>query len=512
MSGVPVSMSTVERHASSSDLWVVINGRVYDLTSFVPDHPGGVKVIAQYAGRDASAGFNVVHNAEILTTLPPEADKGPVDQTTIQAHHKLPKTSDGAAAASANGGGGGVVAARADVGVDVDVESIPMERCLNVADMQAVAARRVGREGWDYYMSAADDEITMRENRAAFLRIWMRPRVLVNVARIDMTTQMLGETVAFPCYVSACALGKLAHPDGEVAITRGCGAAGVIQMCPTLGSCTLEEMAAARLPKQTQWFQLYVNNNRALTATLIQRAERAGMRALCVTVDAPMLGRRERDMRNKFSDAGPAEQKGAQRNRSQGTARAISGWIDASLNWNDVAALKALTTLPIILKGIQCGADAVKAAEHGVAGIVVSNHGGRQADFSRSGIETLVEVVAELKAANYADALEIYMDGGVRRGTDIFKAIALGCRAVGIGRPSLFGLAAYGADGVERVLDILREELMMTMTMMGCPTLKHITHNMVITDSLAAKTVAVPLDHLYETNYQPLTLVTRSRM
>lgn len=233
----------------------------------------------------------------------------------------------------------------------------------------------------------------------------------VDVSKIDLTGSMLGYKSSIPVYITATALGRLAHPEGEVVLTRAAHGQGVIQMCPTLASCTLEEMMEAKQPDQTQFFQLYVNHNREVTKRLVKRAEAGGIKALFVTVDAPQLGRREKDMRNKFTLQGTAVQskddKKGKVKRNEGTTRAISQFIDPSLSWKDIKWLQTITDLPIILKGIQCGEDAVKAVEYGCQGIVCSNHGGRQLDFARSGIEVLVEVMDALEKAGHKDKLEV---------------------------------------------------------------------------------------------------------
>jgi L-lactate dehydrogenase (cytochrome) len=306
-------------------------------------------------------------------------------------------------------------------------------------------------------------------------------------------------------YITATALAKLANPEGEVALTRAAYNQDVIQMCPTLASCSLDEMISAKKPGQTQWFQLYVNRNKQTTYELVKKAEKGGIKALCITVDAPQLGRREKDMRNKFTDTPPDVQRKDKVQRSQGTARAISQFIDPCLCWDDLKWFRSITNMPIVLKGIQCGEDAVLAVQHGVQAIIVSNHGGRQLDFARSGIEVLAEVMHALRFIGAEHRIEVYVDGGIRRGTDIFKAIALGAKAVGIGRPVLYGLAGYGQDGVERVVELLKDELQNTMQLMGTPTIQHIKPEMVITRNIADHFVPSPKDYLSSDTYVPLS-------
>lgn len=309
------------------------------------------------------------------------------------------------------------------------------------------------KTAWAYYSSGADDEITLRENHNAFQRIWFRPRILINVEHVDYRTTMLGTPVSMPIYITATALGKLGHPEGEVVLTRAAKTHDVIQMIPTLASCSLDEIVDAAEEGQVQWMQLYVNKDREITKRYVQHAEKRGVKGLFITVDAPQLGRREKDMRSKY-DEGAAKVQTDEKSvdRSQGAARAISSFIDPGLCWDDIEWFKSITKMPIILKGVQRGEDVLKAVEYGLQGVVLSNHGGRQLDYARSGIEVLVEVMDALKKKGWQDKLEVYVDGGVRRATDIIKAVCLGAKGVGIGRPFLYAMSSYGQQGVERAL------------------------------------------------------------
>ena len=296
----------------------------------------------------------------------------------------------------------------------------------------------------------------MRENHSAFHKIWFRPRVLVDVENIDLTTTMLGTPVSIPFYVTATALGKLGHPEGEVVLTRGAHKHHVVQMIPTLASCSFDEICDAAEPGQPQWLQLYVNKNRDITKRIVQHAEKRGVKALFITVDAPQLGRREKDMRSKFSDTGSNVQStgGDNVDRSQGAARAISSFIDPSLSWKDIPWFQSITKMPIVLKGVQRVEDVLRAIEYGVHGVVLSNHGGRQLDTARSGIEILAEVMPVLREHGLHDKLEIFVDGGIRRATDMIKALCLGAKGVGIGRPFLYAMSAYGLPGVDRAMQV----------------------------------------------------------
>ena len=283
---------------------------------------------------------------------------GTIDPSTIEAHHRTPhptQTGKGSRAGDEASTRGELLHVQAEMKAEGAASSAssdpsalsavsflppPLTACLNTSDLESVCVRKMGKEGLDYYTSAADDEITVRENRAAFHRVFLKPRVLVNVKAIDTSTAMLGVRVSMPLYLTACALGKLAHPDGECALTRAAATHGIIQMCPTLGSCSIEEMAGARTSptSPTQWFQLYVNANRDTTLSLIRRAEASGMSALCITVDAPVLGRRERDMRNKMIANPPSQLRkgGTTTGSAGGVARSITQFIDPALCWADI--------------------------------------------------------------------------------------------------------------------------------------------------------------------------------
>ncbi|CAG8692154.1 4367_t:CDS:2, partial [Ambispora leptoticha] len=483
-----ISAQEIAKHNKKEDCWVIIHGKVYDLTAFLPEHPGGQNVILKQAGKDATAAFDQIHPKDIISKyLSPEVCLGAVDPATIVHTAKL-ETEEEKRRRKAN-------------------ENKPsLSEMLNVYDFEAVASQILGAEAWAYYSSGADDEISMRENQSAFHRIWLRPRVMIDVSKIDMSTKLLGYESSFPVYISATALGKLGHPEGEVVLTRAANTHKIIQMIPTLASCSLDEMTDARGKDQIQFFQLYVHRDRVITERVVRSAEEKGCKALFITVDAPQLGKREKDMRVKFLAEPPDVQEGEHVERNLGATRAISSFIDPGLNWNDLEWFKSITSMPIIIKGIQTAEDAVLAARHGCAGVVLSNHGGRQLDFARSGIEILPEVVDALKNAGYEGKLEIYLDGGVRRGTDIFKAIALGAKAVGIGRPSLFAMSAYGQPGVERLLQLLKDELEMAMRLAGAKSLADIRPEMVDIRNLHYH-VAPPKNYLssYVLKLQPIT-------
>ena len=277
-------------------------------------------------------------------------------------------------------------------------------------------------------------------------------------------------------------------------------------MIPTLASCSFDEIVDAKRGDQAQWLQLYVNKNRAITECIIKHAENRGCRGLFITVDAPQLGRREKDMRSKFSDVGSNVQNtgGDKVDRSQGAARAISSFIDPSLSWRDIPWFLSVTKMPILLKGVQRVEDVIRAIEVGVQGVVLSNHGGRQLDFARSGIEVLAEVMPVLRERNWQDRIEIYIDGGIRRSTDMIKALCLGARGVGIGRPFLYAMSAYGLPGVDRAMQLLKDEMEMNMRLIGCSKVDQLNPTLVDTRGLSMHSTSVPVDVLGMGVYDPL--------
>lgn len=485
---VKLTGEEVAKHNSRESCWVIVHGRAYDVTEFLPEHPGGPKIILKYAGKDATEEYEPIHPPDTLDKfLDKKKHLGEVDMNTVEQEEKAEDPDEQER--------------------QERIKRMPiLEQCYNLMDFEAVARRVMKKTAWAYYSSGADDEITMRENHSAYHKIWFRPRVLHNVEKVDLSTTMLGTKVSIPFYVTATALGKLGNPEGEVVLTRGARKHNVIQMIPTLASCSFDEIVDAREGDQVQWLQLYVNKNRDITKRIVEHAEKRGCKGLFITVDAPQLGRREKDMRSKFSDVGSNVQNtgGDSVDRSQGAARAISSFIDPSLDWSDIPWFKSITKMPIILKGVQRVEDVLLAISVGVDGVVLSNHGGRQLDFARSGIEVLSEVMPELRRLGLENKIEIYIDGGVRRATDIIKALCLGAKGVGIGRPFLFAMSAYGLPGVDRAMQLLKDEMEMNMRLIGCSSIDQLGPQYVDTRGLSMHTSAVPQDTLSLMAYDQL--------
>jgi 4-hydroxymandelate oxidase len=351
---------------------------------------------------------------------------------------------------------------------------------LTVDEYEALARERLERSAYDYYAGGAGEERTLAANREAFNAIPLRPRVLMDVSAIDTRTTVLGQPIEQPVMLAPTAFNRLAHPEGEMAAARAARAAGTIMIGSTLSTCTLEDVSSAG--GGPMWFQLYVYKDRALTQELVARAEACGYQALVLTVDTPLLGRRYRDVRNNFvlpEGIAMKNFEAAMTNAARwGEHASFSSYVhdlfDATLSWDAVAWLRAQTHLPVLVKGILTEEDASRAIHAGVDGVIVSNHGGRQLDGAPASIVALPEVVAAV--AGRADVL---MDGGIRRGADVLKALALGARAVCIGRPYLWALATAGEDGVRDVLRILREELSLAMALSGRSTVASIDRSLI---------------------------------
>ena len=351
----------------------------------------------------------------------------------------------------------------------------------NLLELEDLARAKVPRPSFDYIAGGAEDEVSLRRNREAFTKWALRPRVLVDVSRRDTSTSVLGQRVSMPILVAPTAFHGLVHPEGEVATARGAAAAGTVMVVSAIATRELEEVAKA--VAGPRWFQLYVWRDREVTAQLVKRAAKAGYGAICLTVDTPLLGRREKDERNAFTlppglsianvrpaglDGVPASERGS------AFAKYVAELLDPAVTWKDIAWLRSLTSLPIVLKGIMTAEDATLAVEHRVDGIILSNHGGRQLDSTVGTLDALPDIVAAVQGR-----VEVFMDGGVRRGTDVLKALALGAKAVLIGRSALWGLALGGADGVRRVLEHLRGELELAMALTGRAALAQVDRSLV---------------------------------
>jgi 4-hydroxymandelate oxidase len=361
-----------------------------------------------------------------------------------------------------------------------------MTTAINIADFEAEARARMEPSAFDYYAGGAGDELTLAANRAAFAEVFLRPRVLVDVTRVDTAVTVLGQRLEMPILIAPTAFQRLAHSDGELATARAAGRAGTVMVASTIATHTLEDIAAAA--GGPLWFQLYVYRDREVTLELVRRAEAAGYRAIVVTVDTPHLGRRERDLRNafqlppgvaiaNFAHLGGKMARAAGWNSAESFAKYVHDLMDASLSWEAISWIRSQTSLPIVLKGILTAEDALRAAGVGADAVIVSNHGGRQLDGVLPTLRALPPIAEALAGA--PGECQLLMDGGVRRGADVLKALALGARAVLVGRAVLWGLAAGGEEGVVRVLALLREELELALRLSGRPSIAGLDHSLV---------------------------------
>jgi 4-hydroxymandelate oxidase len=355
---------------------------------------------------------------------------------------------------------------------DIDISQMPPP--INLAEIKAIAQENLSSSFWDYYRSGAGDEVTLKLNREAFQGYQVLPKMLVDVSQRDLSTTLFGQSLSMPILIAPTAFQGLAHPEGEIATAQAAQTAKTIMVLSTMSNQSLEAVAQAQ-SQPYRWFQLYIHKDRALTKELVQRAEAAGYQALCVTVDAPLIGKREADIRNQFQlpahlTLGNLSQTQLP-NIPQGSSlfAYFQQQIDPGVTWKDLEWLKSLTHLPILLKGILRADDAQRACQLRVNGIIVSNHGGRQLDGAIASIDALGTIVNAT-----GGELDILVDGGIRRGIDVFKALALGAKAVLIGRPILWGLAMNGEAGVQLVLELLRQELDLAMALSGCSSLQEI--------------------------------------
>ncbi|KAJ5622605.1 hypothetical protein N7528_005837 [Penicillium herquei] len=448
-----LSTKEVSGHQSPEDCWIVVDKQVWDVTDFLDEHPGGSAVIMKYAGRDATQAYSEVHSPSVLRTgLQPDKLKGALDETTIDEEWTKAPSSNSQKEVSEN-------------------EKPPLETLINSHDFEAVASKTANKKTWAFYSSASTDLITRDANKSCFDRIWFRPRVLRNVREVDTRTTILGGNYKLPLFVSPAAMAKLIHPEGECAIARACEKKGIIQGISNNSSFTMDELREAA-PGTSFIFQLYVNRDREKSAELLRQCSaNPNIKAIFVTVDAAWPGKREADERVK-ADEGisvPMSPSKAQNDKKGGgLGRVMAGYIDPGLTWEDLKWVRQHTHKPVCLKGVMSADDALMAAKAGLDGILLSNHGGRNLDTSPPSIITLLEI--HKRCPEVFDKLEVYVDSGIRRGTDILKAVCLGATAVGMGRSMLFAMN-YGQDGVEHLIDIMQDELETAMRNIGITSL-----------------------------------------
>ncbi|KAF2184305.1 glycolate oxidase [Zopfia rhizophila CBS 207.26] len=445
-----ISVETVREHSRAEDCWLVVDGKVWDFTDFLPEHPGGPSIILRYAGRDATQPYNEIHSPSLISdSLSQSKLIGTLDASTITSDWlKLPPKST------------------PELQLD---QKPPLHTLISSHDLEEVASRTISKKAWAFYSSAATDCITHRANCETFDRIWWRPRVLRNVQSACTKTRILGVESSVPFFCAPAAMARLVDGEGEKGIARACAKAGVLQCISTNASFPASEICAS-VPSHPFFFQLYVNKDRTQTDRLLKSLP-STIRAIFVTVDAPIAGKREADERVRADESLSTPMSGAKaKNDKKGGAlgRIMGGYIDPGLCWEDMKWLRSITSLPIVVKGIMSVEDAVMCAEAGIDGIVISNHGGRNLDGAPPSLRTLLQL--RLARPEIFRKMEVYLDGGIRRGTDVLKAVCLGATAVGIGRPILYALN-YGEEGVSHFIEIIRDELEVAMKLVGITNL-----------------------------------------
>ncbi|KAF7195728.1 Cytochrome b2, mitochondrial [Pseudocercospora fuligena] len=459
----------VQQHKSKESCWVILYGNVYDVTSFLADHPGGSKIILQLAGADATEEYDPIHPPGTLEdSLPESAKLGKIDETTLPAEEKAP-VEDGAAAE----------------------EYIPtLDECLNLDDIEDLATKKISRKAWGYYYSAGDDLYSKTFNNTVYRNILLRPRIFVDCTNCDTSTTILGNKVSVPFFVSPAAMARLGHSDGEHGIAKAAAKFGAAQIISNNASQTPEQIIEGAAPDQVFGWQLYVQTERKKSEDMIARIHKLPqVKFICLTLDAPVPGKREHDERVKNvgsnlpvrsgiqsgsaskpteSSAPESDAEGISIGGDGGVGKALFAGTAPDLTWKTTLPwLAKHTKLPIVLKGLQTHEDAYLASLHApqVAGIILSNHGGRALDTAPPAIHTLLEI--RKYCPEVLDKIEVYVDGGIKRGTDVVKALALGAKAVGLGRAPLFGNGAGGQAGVERVFEILKAETETAMRLLG---------------------------------------------
>jgi isopentenyl diphosphate isomerase/L-lactate dehydrogenase-like FMN-dependent dehydrogenase len=417
---------------------VILYNTVYDVTEFLPSHPGGTKIILKLAGRDATEEYDPIHPPGTLEeNLKPEAKLGSVDPAT------LPKVDAGEAKK------------------EEKAEAPPsMQSLLNLDEIEEVATKQISKKCWAYYFSAGDDLISKKFNNLVYKQILLRPRVFVDCTKCDTSTTLLGHKVGTPLYVSPAAMARLAHPHGEHGIAQGISQFGALQVVSNNASMTPEQIVEGSAPGQIFGWQLYVQNERKKSEAMIARINKMPekYKFICLTLDAPVPGKRELDEKSKDepSSVAAAVKVGdnAKRPGGGGVGQQLFFGTASDLTWKiTLPWLAKHSPLPIVIKGIQTHEDAHLAMQYApqVKAIILSNHGGRALDTAPPAVHTLLEI--RKYCPEVFGRVEVWVDGGIKRGTDVVKALCLGARAVGVGRAALFGLGAGGTEGVHRTFE-----------------------------------------------------------
>lgn len=479
----------IQQHRSKDSCWVVLYGNVYDVTSFLSSHPGGSKPILQLAGTDATEEYDPIHPPGTLEeSLPAEAKLGLFDRSTLPAPVRHEEVADA-----------GKTTKRNTPRIEETGPS-SLKECLNLDDIETLATKRISSKAWGYYYSAADDLVSKTLNNTVYRSILMRPRVFVDCTDCFTATTMLGNKVDVPFFVSPAAMARLANPDGEHGIAKACAKFGAAQLISNNASQTPEQIIKGAGPDQIFGWQIYVQTQRKKNEDFLKRINKIPqIKFICLTLDAPVPGKREHDERGQNVSANLRVTSGLQQGSAStptptptpgvdsdgqgvkiadagGVGKALFAGTAPDLTWETTLPwLRQHTDLPIVLKGVQTHEDAYIASLHTppVKGIILSNHGGRAMDTAPPSIHTLLEI--RKFCPEVLSKLEVFVDGGIKRGTDVVKALCLGAKGVGLGRAPLYGLGAGGQAGVERVLQILKAEVETAMRLLGARTVAELS-------------------------------------
>ncbi|KAF5011555.1 hypothetical protein FDECE_2320 [Fusarium decemcellulare] len=460
-----ISLSDLKKHNTTGDYWIAVHSKVWDITDFIDEHPGGPDVLLEHAGSDATGLYDGVHAPDIIEELSDDKLMGFLEPSA-DAPAEAPQPAQQATPPQPEPNAAPTIP-------ETDNSIGPLESILSAPDFEQAAAKALTAKTWAFYSSAATDLVTHKQNKDMVRRIMIRPRILRNVTTINFQRNILGFKSSAPFFISPAAMARLAHPEGELALCRGAVNEGIIQCISSNASYSLRSIVKAAPSSQPFFFQLYVNSDHQKTVELLKTVRVLDIKAIFVTVDAPVPGKREADERAAQEGTVKSAISGGESSKDKkgsGFGRLMAQYIDKSLCWEDLAWIReASGGIPIILKGVQTAEDVKKAVEYGVEGVLLSNHGGRSLDGAQASILVLLEL--RKNCPEVFDQLEVYIDGGFERGSDILKAIALGATAVGIGRPFLYSLV-YGQDGVEHLSHILKDELETSMRLCGITSLE----------------------------------------
>ncbi|SCU80659.1 LADA_0B08834g1_1 [Lachancea dasiensis] len=471
-----ISTDEVMLHNTVDDCWIVIDGEVYDVTNFIGVHPGGASKILEVAGGDATRKFYSIHSGSTLDKMK--------DQLIYLGKLK--------------GRFEDVISDEELLIAEKRKKLPPLSRVFNLSDFEGIAREILPTSTFAYYATGASDEFTIRENHYAYGRVFFRPKVLQDIEYdVDTSTEFLGTKVNLPIYISAFAGSKMAHPLAELNLQSAAYDANIMQMVPKQSSYSIEDFFEHVPDSQNHWYQYHFDDLQQLEnfGTLLKTLEtKPSIKGIFLNVDLRDIGNREKDTRQRSVDTTTSKELSSIVTKNMSYAK---------FTWKDVEKIMASTDLPICLKGVQRGEDVVLAAEKGVKAVVLSNHGGRQLDFSRPPLEVLAEARTMLKERNLEDKIEIYLDGGVRRGSDILKALCMGAKGVGLGRPFLYAMAGYGEEGVNHLIDILQGEIKNNMRLLGVERISDLDESLVDFKSLSFRNPRAN-DVLYDEGYMSL--------